>query len=114
MSIDEVSLFLIALVWTCQPSGPRMVGTMKPDVQTWAPNDVVRPRLLTTWDSNKCTKTLFGYSDAELKKDEGLDKESNDHEAVPTMVYDNGRQEVLLPRAHTRSCLGCWTGSYHG
>ena len=62
-----------------------MVGTIKPDVQTyknapadsWAQDDVMRPRWLTTWDSTKeDLKARFGYSDAELKKYEGLDKES--------------------------------------
>jgi len=65
--------------------GPRMVGTVKPDVMTyktadpasWAADDVMRPRWLTSWDNSKAAlKERFGYTDAELAKYDDLTKES--------------------------------------
>jgi TPP-dependent pyruvate/acetoin dehydrogenase alpha subunit len=61
-----------------------MVGTVKPDVMTyktadpasWAADDVMRPRWLTSWDNSKnALKERFGYSDAELAKYDALEKE---------------------------------------
>jgi TPP-dependent pyruvate/acetoin dehydrogenase alpha subunit len=60
-----------------------MVGTVKPDVLTyktadpssWASDDVMRPRWMTSWDNSKAAlKERFGYSDSELAKYDGLEK----------------------------------------
>ena len=59
-----------------------MVGTVKPDVMTyktadpasWAADDVMRPRWLTSWDNSKnALKERFGYSDADLAKYDALE-----------------------------------------
>mmetsp|Transcript_11824 Transcript_11824/g.10054 ORF Transcript_11824/g.10054 Transcript_11824/m.10054 type:complete len:812 (+) Transcript_11824:36-2471(+) len=64
--------------------GPRMVGTVKPDVMpyktanpaSWAAGDVMRPRWLTSWDDSKSAlKERFGYSDGDLAKYDNLSKE---------------------------------------
>jgi TPP-dependent pyruvate/acetoin dehydrogenase alpha subunit len=61
-----------------------MVGTVKPDVMTyktadpasWAADDVMRPRWMTSWDNSKAAlKERFGYSDGDLAKYEDLSKE---------------------------------------
>ena len=61
-----------------------MVGTVKPDVMTyktadpasWAADDVMRPRWMTSWDNSKAAlKERFGYSDGDLAKYDDLSKE---------------------------------------
>lgn len=88
-------------------AGPKMVGTVKPDVLTyksadpaaWAQDDVMRPRWRTSWDNSKSAlKERFGYSEEDLSKYDELSKE--DHLKALGMMYLSRQFETACNQAY--------------